>query len=451
MKFINLLKKELVELVNKQMLLGLAIAFAVLFIVGEVTNEVIEDVQSNIYNVNIVDEDDSDFSHEIIEKLKTLQGSEDEDGIKLNIIPKADLNKDNYSAVLDKHKIDSLIIIPSGFSKTILEENKTAELKTVSRMKSASALSSISSDTSGGINLINDCIKTKIMTEKGIEAEDISVIDTPVTVSDTTVVDGKQSEISAGNIMSNMMTRNMIIPIIVFVLVIYTSQMIVNAISTEKIDKTLETLLSAPVSRTSILSSKMLAAAIVALLNAVVYMIGFSSFVKGATGSVAEGAASQTVNVGEAMKQLGLTLTAGDYVLIGLQMFLTIMISLSVSIILGAMVNDAKSAQTIIMPIMFCAMVPYMISIVADVNTLPTAIKTAVYAIPFTHTFTSMNNLMFGNYSLFYIGVGYQALLFIVCMFCAVKLFNSDKILTASLNFGQKSKFKKSKKGVSEE
>ena len=451
MKFINLLKKELVELVNKQMLLGLVIAFAILFIVGEVTNEVIEDVQSNIYNVNIVDEDDSDFSHEIIEKLKTLQGSEDEDGIKLNIIPKADLNKDNYSAVLDKHKIDSLIIIPSGFSKTILEENKTAELKTVSRMKSASALSSVSSDTSGGINLINDCIKTKIMTEKGIEAEDISVIDTPVTVSDTTVVDGKQSEISAGNIMSNMMTRNMIIPIIVFVLVIYTSQMIVNAISTEKIDKTLETLLSAPVSRTSILSSKMLAAAIVALLNAVVYMIGFSSFVKGATGSVAEGAASQTVNVGEAMKQLGLTLSAGDYVLIGLQMFLTIMISLSVSIILGAMVNDAKSAQTIIMPIMFCAMVPYMISMVADVNTLPTAIKTAVYAIPFTHTFTSMNNLMFGNYSLFYIGVGYQALLFIVCMFCAVKLFNSDKILTASLNFGQKSKFKKSKKAVSEE
>ena len=131
MKFINLLKKELVELVNKQMLLGLVIAFAILFIVGEVTNEVIEDVQSNIYNVNIIDEDDSDFSHEIIEKLKTLQGSEDEDGIKLNIIPKADLNNDNYSAVLDKHKIDSLIIIPSGFSKTILEENKTAELKAV--------------------------------------------------------------------------------------------------------------------------------------------------------------------------------------------------------------------------------------------------------------------------------------------------------------------------------
>lgn len=451
MKFVNLLKKELVELINKQMLLGLVITFGILFLVGQVTTEVIEDVQSSVYNVNIIDEDDTEFTKDIISQLKTMQGSEDEDGIKLNVISKADLKGDDYSAVLDKNKIDSLIIIPSGFSKTILEDNKTAELKSISRMKSASALGTVSSDTSGGIGLINDCIKVKIMNEKGIAADDIPVIDSPVSVSETTVVDGKQSKISVGSIVGNMMTQNMIIPIIVFVLVVFTSQMIVNAISTEKIDKTLETLLSAPVSRTSILSSKMLAASIVALLNAVVYMVGFSSFIDGATSTVSEGAVDAALSVNEAMKQLGLTLSAGDYVLIGVQMFLTIMISLSISIILGAMVSDAKSAQTIIMPIMFCAMVPYMISMAADVNTLPTAIKTLVYAIPFTHTFTAMNNLMFGNYDIFYIGVGYQAVLFIICMICAVKLFNSDKILTSSLNFGQKSKFNKSKKTASEE
>ena len=66
MKFVNLLKKELVELINKQMLLGLVITFGILFLVGQVTTEVIEDVQSSVYNVNIIDEDDTEFTKDII-------------------------------------------------------------------------------------------------------------------------------------------------------------------------------------------------------------------------------------------------------------------------------------------------------------------------------------------------------------------------------------------------
>ena len=446
MKFINLLKKELVELVNKQMLIGLVITFGILFIVGQVTTDVIETVSSSIYNVNIIDEDDTEFTKDIINDLKSMTGSDTEDGIKLNIIDKSELSGENYSEIMKNHDVESIIIIPKGFTETIVEKNETANLRSVSQMKSASTLGTISSDTSGGISIIEGCVKKKIMDSKGIETNDMNVIDSPFIVEDSTVVGDKKAEISAGEIVSNMMTKNMIIPIIVFILVIYTSQMIVNAISTEKIDKTLETLLSAPVSRTSILGSKMLAAAIVALLNAVVYMVGFSKFISGATDSISESVVSDTLNVSDAMQQLGLTLSAGDYVLIGVQMFLTILISLTVSIILGAMVDDAKSAQTIIMPIMFCAMIPYLISMVADVNSLPTVIKYAVYAIPFTHTFTAMGNIMFGNDSLIYLGIGYQAVLFVVCMFIAVRLFNSDKILTASLNFGQKARYNRFKK-----
>lgn len=446
MKFINLLKKELVELINKQMLVGLVLTFGILFVVGQVTTNVIETVSSSVYNVNIIDEDDTEFTQDIMNDLKSITGSETEDGIKLNIIDKSEYSGENYSEIMKNNDVDSLIIIPSGFTDSIIEKNETASLKSISKMKSASSLSSISSDTSGGISIIESCVKEKVMEMKGIETNDMNVIDLPFEISETTVVGDKNAQISMSSIISSMLTKNMIIPIIVFILVIYTSQMIVNAISTEKIDKTLETLLSAPVSRTSILGSKMLAAAIVALLNAVVYMLGFSKFISGATDSISDNVLNDTLNVNEAMQQLGLTLSASDYVLIGVQMFLTILISLSVSIILGAMVDDAKSAQTIIMPIMFCAMIPYLISMVADVNTLPTMIKYAVYAIPFTHTFTAMSNLMFGNYSLIYIGIGYQALLFIICMFIAVKLFNSDKILTASLNFGQKARYKRAKK-----
>ena len=167
----------------------------------------------------------------------------------------------------------------------------------------------------------------------------------------------------------------------------------------------------------------------------------------GATDSVTEEMGTQLVaqymSVDEALERLGLTLGVTDYILIGAQLFLTIMICLSVSLMLGALVNDTKQSQTMMMPMMIMAMVPYLISMMADINTLPAAIKLVVYAIPFTHTFSAVNNLMFGNYTIFVGGLIYQFIVFAICMFFALRLFNSDKILTASLNFGQKSKFKK--------
>lgn len=75
----------------------------------------------------------------------------------------------------------------------------------------------------------------------------------------------------------------MVVPIIMFVLIMFSAQMILSAISNEKIDKTLETLLSAPVSRLSVLASKMLAAGVVAALQVVVYMFGMSKMTGGLT------------------------------------------------------------------------------------------------------------------------------------------------------------------------
>jgi ABC-2 type transport system permease protein len=104
-----------------------------------------------------------------------------------------------------------------------------------------------------------------------------------------------------------------------------------------------------------------------------------------------------------------------------------------------------------IMPIMMLAVIPYMISMVADINSLPTVFKYIVYAIPFTHTFSAIPNIMFGNRTMFFLGLGYQIIVFAICMFFALRLFMSDKIFTISLNFGQKTKYKiKKRKAVKE-
>jgi len=198
----------------------------------------------------------------------------------------------------------------------------------------------------------------------------------------------------------------------------------------------------------------MLAAAIIALINAAVYMIGFKVCMGDATSKISSSAGeliSGQVSVDEGMHQLGMALGGIDYLLVGLQLFFTIMICLSVSLILGALINDTKNTQSMIMPIMMLAIIPYMISMIADINSLPTVIRYIVYAIPFTHTFSAIPNLMFGRTTLFTAGLIYQIIVFIICMFFALRLFMSDKLFTISLNFGQKSKYKAKKRRKSAE
>lgn len=436
MKFINLLQKELKELINGQMILSLAVILAMLFIMGNITKSAINDVTEEAQNpkINISDRDDTDFTQNLIEVLKNS-------GAKIKVF---ETDGDNYADILSENNIKNIVIIPKGFTDSI-ENGEKPEIITASRMTSAATLSNISTGTSGAISLIQNCIANTIATDAGMSPEQFELMENPIMLTDNTVVDDKSANTSIDSIMNKISMQNAILPIIVFLLIMMTSQSLISSISNEKIDKTLETLLSAPVSRSSIITAKMLAAAVVALINAGVYMIGFSKFIK--SSSIQAENLVSSISVDDALSQLGLNLSVGDYVLVGIQLFMTIMICLSVSIMLGALVNDTKSSQTVIMPIMMLAMVPYVISMLADINTLPMIVRILVYAIPFTHTFSGMSNLMFGNNTIFFGGLIYQIIVFAICMFFALRLFKSDKILTISLNFGQKSKYnKKSKK-----
>lgn len=453
MKFINLLKKELSELINKQMIFSLIFTIAIFFIMGNVmesaTSEIVEEAKSN--KLSICNMDDSDIVKEMIDSFK-------ENGSEINLVT---VEGDNYASAFKNHKkLKGFVVIPKGFGEAV-EKGEKPEVYSVSKVQGAAAFSNMTSGPENTLSSVTLFVSQKLADQKGVSKEQLLTIEDPLTVTEHTVVAAKSAQVSMGSIVTKLMMQNMVLPIIIVLLIMMTSQSLISSISNEKIDKTLETLLSTPVSRGSVITAKMLAAAIVALLNAGVMMVGFTSYTAGMMGSMtsditsaipqdaaesAKGALSGIMSSGEALKQLGLQLGAFDYVLIGVQLFITIMICLALSIILGALVNDSKSAQTMILPIVMMVMIPWMITMFTDVNSLPTAAKYVIYAIPFTHTFTAMSNLMFGNTTEFWLGLGYQIIVFAVVMFFALKLFKSDKILTISLNLGQKSKFKKSRK-----
>ncbi|MBO4877051.1 MAG: ABC transporter permease [Ruminococcus sp.] len=460
MKFFNLLRKELKELINAQMILSLVMIVVIFMVFGNVMSSTISEAVKSESSVTLSDCDDTEFTRELLKKLE-------ENDVTINKIDTS-AEGDDYAAILANNKLKSIVIIPKGFTEA-LDNGEHPELITATEMKSAALIESISSTAGSGIDQIKSIISDEVAARTGVTEEELDYIDNPITVTDNTVISGKSAKISPESIIGRVMMLNEFLPIIIFVLIVMTSQSLMGAISNEKIDKTLETLLSAPVSRISILTAKMLAATIAALLNVVVCMVAFSGFMAKAAIDISKNAPDALTNAAVnaqnmvpdsvsgnlsgvlsaqgAMNQLGLTLTATDYLLVGIEMFVTIMICLCISLILGALVTDAKQSQTILLPLMMAVMVPYFISIFADVNSLPTVVRYLVYAIPFTHTFSAIPNLMFGHTGLFIGGLIYQVIFLAACMYFALKIFNSDKILTMSLNFGKKRK----KKGAPEE
>lgn len=437
MKFGNLLKKELGELITPQALAGMIMVLVIYAFMGTVMGGAMEE-SMDTSTITLCNRDDSAFTQEMLEKI-TADGS-----VTINYV---DILGENYAAELDRLEIKNAIIIPKGYGDSVLVDKKPAEIIYASELASGFGASMSSVSSSEMVEVIQEYTTNEIFLKTyGLTDEEIERVQEPAKVVEYTVSNGRTAKVSSGMLQAFMMIQSMIAPFAIFFLLMMASQMIMTAISTEKIDKTLETLLSTPVPRMTVLLAKMTAAVISALLNAVFMIGGLAIYMIGMMGSAAEELASVadgTTSVGEsagealsaaqAMAELGMTLSAGSYLLFGLQLFLTIAIGLSVALILGAMAGDAKSVQNLTMPIMLAVMVPFFVTMFMDMETASAGIKTVMFLIPFTHSYTALTNLMNGDMLMFWGGFAYQAVFLVVCMFLAVRMFTTDKIFTMSV------------------
>lgn len=451
MKFGNLLKKELGELITKQAVISMVFVLVLFVFMGQIMGHSMEE-GFDTSTLNICIRDDSDFTKNVIERIKTDAATE------LNIV---DIQSDNYYDELERLDLKYVVIIPEGYGDTIVDEKKPGQLIFASKVSLgfSAAMSSISS--SDAVSTIIDHSADEAMESiYGLTAEDVELLTSPANTVEFSAANGKSVEISAAAVSSIVMMESMIAPFAIFFLLLLASQMIMTAISTEKIDKTLETLLSTPVSRMTVLTAKMVAAIISALLNAVFMIIGFGIYMVSIMGGAMSGAAagSEVINMpdagaftdvlstADAISQLGFSLSGADILLFGLQLFLTLAIGLSISLILGATATDVKSVQTLVMPIMIAVMIPFFVTMFMDFGEMPVAAKVIMFLIPFTHSYIALTNLVSGDMIMYWGGLAYQIVFFAVCMFLAVRMFTSDKLFTMSFSTENKTNKKLLKK-----
>lgn len=458
MKFGNLLKKELSELITKQAIISMVFVLVLFVFMGQIMGHSMEE-GFDTSTLNICIKDDSDFTKNVIDRIKADETTE------LNIV---DIQSDNYYDELERLDLKYVVIIPEGYGDTIVNEKKPGQLVFASKVSLgfSAAMSSISS--SDAVSTIVDNSADEAMESiYSLTAEDVALITSPANTVEFSAANGKSVEISAAAVSSIVMMESMIAPFAIFFLLLLASQMIMTAISTEKIDKTLETLLSTPVSRMTVLTAKMVAAIISALLNAVFMIVGFGIYMVSIMGSAISGATNGSANISDiagmtnvpdtgaltdvlstadAISQLGFSLSGMDILLFGLQLFLTLAIGLSISLILGAAATDVKSVQTLVMPIMIAVMIPFFVTMFMDFGEMPVAAKVIMFLIPFTHSYIALTNLLSGDMIMYWGGLAYQIVFFAVCMFLAVRMFTSDKLFTMSFSSENKTNKKLLKK-----
>jgi ABC-2 type transport system permease protein len=424
-RFTNLLKKEIKELVTKQLIFSLAFTVILFNFIGQMSKKEVRKA-IGVQTISALDEDGSAASQALLKGLESA---------RFKILDQSGKAKDQAIETAKAGESKLLLVIPKGFGDS-LTELKPSEIETYSFMRSFSLIGARGQIVvQSVITALNEALSNNFLREK-LPDMDPASLKKPIKSKDFVIVQDKMAEGSANMVAGLISQQSLLIPVVLMMIVIYSSQMVISAVAMEKQNKTLETLLTVPIKRTSIITAKMLAAGLVGLISAGVYMIGF----KGFFGGIGDEAGMAGLQAGGAsmMRQLGLYFNTSGYIILGLSIFLAILVALALAMILGVLAEDFRSAQNMIMPLMFMVMIPYFISLFADINTVSLPVKIFILAIPFSHPFLVSQNLYLGNYGMIAAGLAYMLIVFIILVIAAARIFSTDKILTMKLRFGKK-------------
>jgi len=336
-------------------------------------------------------------------------------------------------AVLSRARAEGValvLVIPQGLGSRISRlQGDTIETYTIMRGFSVTATFR-SAKLKTVIENINAAIAAAYIQESlpGVEPANVA---RPLRLREFVLLKDKLAEGSPELVQGMVMSQTFIIPIVLLVIILYASQMIAASIGQEKENKTLETLLTVPINRVSIVIGKMLGAAIAAIVLAAVFMVAMTYYGSAFSQLPTEVKAPST----SVLSELGLMMRLDTFLLTGLALFLAILAALALATLLAVFSEDAKTAQAAITPLMLLCMIPYFFTLFFDIETVSLPLKLLIYAIPFSYPFITPKAVIFGNYGLIGWGLGYMFLFSAVTIFIAARMFTTDRILTAKLRF----------------
>lgn len=414
-KFSALFLKELRELLNKQLIISFLLMVVLFRVIGQINKSAMQKLEER-QEIGILVLDSGPYGEMV---KKALQYN-----FKLHQI--TGTSEPQWINAAKKVDLRTIVVIPNDFSLKI-EAREKASIRVYTIAKTLGIRERAQKHLINSIiRNVSEAISSSIL-QKSLSITEVAYVKEPVLLSEYVHLKGKTYNISSEIIFGYMTIQSTLIPIILFLLLIMTSQMIAAAMGQEKENKTLETLLTTPVSRFSIITAKMLSSIIIAAIFAGAYLYGFKGY-------MVSSFESQFKELDSIAKELGIALSGAGLFTFGASIFLALVAGLLMSMLISVFVQDTKSAQLAITPVMIMLLIPYFLSFTVDITELSGIAKTIIYLIPFTHPFYFYRFYILGNYKDVILGIAYLICFNIALALVILRLFSTDILITSRLD-----------------
>jgi ABC-2 type transport system permease protein len=421
--FTTILLKELKELMrDPKILIGMIVLPLIMFpALGLVLGYAAETAQQEAQRATllVVNNDGGDWSINFVNYISLT-------GMKVILANNSSPQQIVDQGLLTRSNISTFIVIPSGFSANLTkhgssEGNVTGTVNVYSVFNGGGGIfSGIGSSIVGSL----------VQGFNREEAPDLIV------TSQSSIIKGViQEGVDASALSGLMISQSIALPMTIMIMLTYAMQIAATSVAMEKEEKTLETLLTTPVDRFAILMGKVASTIIVAGVASITVLVGYNYML----GSISLGVTSG-LGGGVDLVALGLVPSATGYILLGISLFFTLLSALALAVVMSAFSENVRGAQALVGYIYPLIFIPAMALIYLDVNSLPLAVKAVFYAIPYSHPILASKAVVTGDYGTVVFGIVYVAVFTVAIMYIASRLFATEKILTAKLRLGKRTK-----------
>jgi len=414
--------KEVKELVrDPKILLGMIIVPLIIFpLMGFAIQTSMEAAEESMGNISmaVMDLDEGPVAENLTNFLKALN---------IRIVELENLNFTEAVNYVEQTNLTGLVVVPPDFSNNITTGLKAKlDVYTVFR-GGGIAESTSSSAISALLNEFEKDLVTQKVGEKFLDQDPKTVLN-PIDMSDNSIIKGKSVDIPPSVLFGLMMAQSTGMPVGIMVLLIFAMQLAATSVASEKEEKTLETLLTLPVNRFTILVGKLTGSIVVAVVGAIAYIIGFSYYMGSFMGVM-------PAENGVDLASVGLAPTPISYLLLGASLFVSLVSALALAISMSVFAEDVRGAQALVGPLSMLFVFPMIFTMFTDIYSLPFPLMIVLFAIPFTHPMLAARAAFTGDHLTAIIGIVYVAIFTVVVLYIAARLFGTEKILTARLKF----------------
>jgi ABC-2 type transport system permease protein len=331
----------------------------------------------------------------------------------------------------------AMVYVPNGYSQNITDGLK-GHVKIYGNLKNLNIAEASGVEVAGSLVSVYNYYYSLAMIKQLMVATgnlgDSEAIRSPLSISYASIIKGNVIEVAPSQITSVILSQSIMLPIMVMMMVIFAIQMAATSIALEKEQKTLETLMTLPVGRLTILSGKLAGSVVIAVAGSISYMIGFGYYTSSAFSFAPQLTSIDLTGVGIGIQPIG-------YALLGIVMFVTLVSALALAISLAVFTDSVRSAQSLTGVLIVPLIIPAMILMFSDIEMLPPAIQWIMLAIPYTHTMLATKAAFLGNYWLMMRSILYISVFTVLVLWIAAKIFSTERIITArfmSFSFGKK-------------